>query len=203
MTPTARAFVRAATLLATSLLLASPAGAHGNANLGDLYQGMLQPLFHPEFLLAALAIALWSTQQEGRTAVAICTGFMGGVLVGSAGALLGLGGGEMPWIPCLIMLVVGPLVAASVRVPAAAGATLGVVAGLAQGHAGTAAEVAQIGRPALWTLGLGIGAGLLGTYANAAVQRVPAFWMQVAVRVLGSWITAIGLLVGVTAVRAR
>jgi hypothetical protein len=34
-------------------------------------------------------------------------------------------------------------------------------------------------------------------------QRFTAFWMQVGVRVAGSWIAAIGLLVSVVATRAR
>jgi urease accessory protein len=198
-----RGRARAAILLAAALFVASPAHAHGNANLGDFYQGLLQPVFHPEFLFAALAIALWSTQQQGRAAFATCSGFAAGVLIGSAASLFGVVAEGSLWGPRLCMLVVGPLVAVRVRLPLAACTILAATAGLAQGHAATAGELAQLTRPLLWTLGLGLGAGLLGVYANGAMERFPAFWLQVGVRVAGSWIAAIGLLVSAMGMRGR
>lgn len=196
--------MRRAAGLAAVFLLVGPetASAHTNANLGDLYQGLLQPLFHPDFLLAALAVALWSSQQEGATAIGTCAGFTGGVLAGSAIALGGTALIEPARTPWLVMLAVGPLVAAALRVPALFGTALGSVAGVLHGNAGTAAELSRIVQPLLWTLGLGLGVALLGTYANALVLRIPAFAMRVAVRVAGSWIAAIGLLVGAAALRA-
>ena len=192
------------TLAAVAVVLLHPhaAAAHTNANLGDLYQGLLQPLFHPEFLLAGLAVALWSTQQDGRGAFGTCAGFTAGVLAGSALALLGLAGHATARAPVAVMLLVGPLVAAALRVPLAVGVALGSLAGLVQGYAGTAAELPQIAQPLLWTIGLALGVALLGTYANAVVLRLSAFWMRVAVRIAGSWIAAIGLLVGVATLRS-
>jgi urease accessory protein len=195
---------RAASLTAIALLfLASPAHAHGNTNLGDFYAGLFQPFFHFEFLLAALAIALWSTQQAGRAPFAICAGFAAGVFAGSTAAQLGLHPDAAVWGPRVAMLIGGPLVAARVSLPLAAGTALAIAAGLAQGNAATGAELDQIARPVLWTLGLGSGAALFGAYANAMTQRFTAFWMQIGVRVAGSWIAAIGLLVSVVATRAR
>lgn len=196
--------MRAAGVVPFALLFAAtPAQAHGNANLGDFYAGLFQPLFHFEYLLGALAIALWSTQQAGRAPFAICAGFASGVLAGSIAALLGQNPASAAWGPRIAMLICGPLVAARVSLPIAAGTALAVAAGLAQGNAATGAELSQIARPVLWLLGLSSGAALLGAYANAATQRFPTFWMQVGVRVVGSWITAIGLLVSVVAARAR
>lgn len=195
------ALARAAVVIAAALFAATPASAHGNVALGEFYQGLLQPFYHPEFLLGALAIALWSTQQEDRAAFATCAGFAGGVAIGCLVAILGFRGAASLWGPRICMLGVGPLVAARVRLPLAACTLLAGVAGLAQGHAATASELAQIARPALWSLGLTLGAGLLGIYANSATQRFQAFWMQVGVRVAGSWIAAIGLMVTVLAAR--
>ncbi len=195
---------RAGLPVAVALLFsAAPARAHGNANLGDFYAGLFQPFFHFEFLLGAAAIALWSTQQAGRTPFAICAGFAGGAFAGSVAALLGQHPDAAAWGPRVAMLLVGPLVAARASLPLAAGTALAIAAGLAHGNAATGAELSQIARPLLWTSGLGSGAVLLGAYANAMTQRFPAFWMQVGVRVAGSWITAIGLLVTVVAMRSR
>jgi urease accessory protein len=203
MTRRERGLARAALAFAAALLYSVPAHAHTNAQLGDFYQGLLQPVFHPEFLLAAVAIALWSTQQEGRTKFATCAAFATAVLIGSAAALLGVRAEASLWGPRLCMLAVGPLVAARVRLPLAACAALGFAAGLAQGHAATAAELSQLARPLAWTLGLGFGAALLGVYANGATGRFRAFWLEVGVRVAGSWIAAIGLMIGAMALRAR
>jgi len=186
------------------LCVAAPAHAHGNANLGDFYQGLLQPVYHPEFLLGALVIALWSTQQEDRAAFATCVSFSLAIAAGSALALYGVGNeATSSWGPRLAMLAVGPMVAARLRLPLPVCATLAGVAGLAQGHAATAGELAQIARPVLWTLGLALCAALLATYANGLTQRFRAFWLQVGVRVAGSWIAAIGLLASVLAAKTR
>ena len=180
-------------------LLAAPAQAHGNWSGGDFYAGLLQPIYHPESLLAALAIVLWSTQQEPNAGFLVCAAFVTAVVVGSATALLGARVPGAEWGTRVAMLTFGPLAAAHLRLPMLFGAALAAVAGLASGAAATAPEAAQITRPVLWTLGLGGGAALLGVYAHQAVWRFQAFWMQIAVRIVGSWITAIGLLVSVLA----
>lgn len=183
------------------MAIAAPAHAHGDANLGDFYQGLLQPLYHLEFLLAALALALFSTHQEPRASLTMCASFAAGVAFGSASSLLGVGGEGSLWGPRLCMLGVGPMVALRLRVPAIVAMALGAVAGIAQGHAATQGELAQIARPVLWTLGLAVGAGLLGAWANAVTDRFRAFWVQVGVRIAGSWIAALGLLASVLALR--
>jgi len=185
------------------LLVAEPAHAHMDADVGDFYQGVFQPFLHPEFLCSALAIALWATQQEERDAYVTCGAFGLGVGLGATAAFLGEGGTASLWGPRLTMLVIGPLVAARIRPPVAVLAGLVTLAGLAQGHAATASDRDVVARPVLWTLGLAIGAGLLGAYATMATQRFRAFWVQVGVRVAGSWIAAIGLMVSALAARGR
>lgn len=188
---------------AAVVLTATPAHAHGNGNLGDFYAGLFQPFFHPEFGFGALVFALWSAQQTTRSAFAIGAGFAGGVACGSLAAMFGAAPVAAAWGPRLAMMVGGPLVAARVPVPTILAAALAVAAGMAHGNAATTSELTQLTRPFVWTLGLGAGAGLLGAYANALVDRFPAFWMQVGVRVVGSWIAAIGLLVTAMALRAQ
>lgn len=125
--------------------------------------------------------------RRSRTiAFATCAGFAAGVGVGCTAALLGVRSTASLWGPRLCMLGVGPLVDARVRLPAAACAILGALAGLAQGHAATSGELEQITRGFLWTFGLAVGAGLLGAYANTATRRLRAFWVQVGVRMAGS-----------------
>lgn len=181
------------------VLVAAPAEAHGNWSGGDFYAGLLQPIYHPESLLAALALVLWSTQQEPSAGFLVCAAFTATIALGSSLALLGARIPGAEWGTRAAMLAFGPLAAARLRLPGQLGAALAAAAGLASGAAATAPEAAQITRPVLWTLGLGGGAALLGVYAHQAVWRFQAFWMQIAVRIVGSWITAIGLLVSVLA----
>jgi hydrogenase/urease accessory protein HupE len=191
---------RGALAAALALALAGPAHAHGDASLGDFYEGLFQPFFHPEFALAAIALALWSTQQASRTALSLCAGFAASLAAGAGLGALGCHAPVSAWAPRTAALAIGAAVAlrAPLPNPAVAGG-VGVVVGIAQGNAATAAELAQIAKPMLWSVGLALGAVLLGAYANAVTQRFPAFWMQVGVRVAGSWITAIALLAGVMA----
>ena len=193
------ALVRLIAAALAVVLVAAPAQAHGNFNGGDFYAGLLQPIYHPESLLAALALVLWSTQLEPSAGFAACAAFVAAIVLGSALALLGARVPGAEWGTRAAMLAFGPLAAARLRLPAPLGAALAAVAGLASGAAATAPEAAQITRRVLWTLGLGGGAALLGVYAHQTVWRFQAFWMQIAVRIVGSWITAIGLLVSVLA----
>ena len=192
---------RAAIVAAAVVLASSPAHAHMNANIGDFYQGLFQPFLHAEFLLSALAVALWSTQLADRDGYVACGLFALGVGIGSAVALWGVDGTASLWGPRLCMLVIGPLVAARVRPPLVVVGSLVALAGLAQGHAATASDSEAVARPVLWMLGLALSAGLLGAYANLATERFRAFWVQVGVRVAGSWIAAIGLMVSALAAR--
>jgi hydrogenase/urease accessory protein HupE len=95
------------------------------------------------------------------------------------------------------MLVLGLLVAARLRLPPVVALALGLGVGLAHGYVATFSERETIARPILYMLGMCSGVGLLCFHLESLVLRFSAFWMQIAVRVLGSWIAAIGLLVAV------
>ena len=95
------------------------------------------------------------------------------------------------------MLVLGLLVATRFKVPPLPALALGLVVGLADGYLAVFNERETIERPVLYLLGVSSGVGLLSFHLEALVLRFPAFWMQIAIRVLGSWIAAIGLLVSV------
>jgi urease accessory protein len=100
------------------------------------------------------------------------------------------------------MLGFGALVAARVRLPAPLALVLAGVAGLAQGSVGVFGEPAAAARPVLYLLGFGLGLGLLLFHVENLAVRARAFWMQVGIRVVGSWIAAVGVLIGVLSLRA-
>jgi hydrogenase/urease accessory protein HupE len=100
------------------------------------------------------------------------------------------------------MLGFGILLAAKLRLPAPLALALAALAGLAQGHVAVFGEPGAASRPGLYVTGFAIGLGLLLFHVENLAVRARAFWMQIGMRVVGSWIAAVGVLVGVLALRA-
>jgi urease accessory protein len=111
------------------------------------------------------------------------------------GGLLGLslGVAVSPLLPVASFLVLGGLVAADTRLPLAAIGALALVLGLLHGYLNGVAMT----RPGLGALGLvGIVVCVFTFTVLAASLVVPlrAVWARTVVRVAGSWIAAVGLL---------
>lgn len=182
--------------LPAAALLLAPATAQAhlvNTGLGPVYDGVSHFALTPEDLVPALALALLAGQggpRAGRLALfALPAAWL---LGGLAGLALG-GPSEAPLLTTVSFLGLGGLVAAEARLRAEWVAALAAVVGLLHGGLnGTAMAQAHLG-----ALGLaGIVATLFVTVALAAalVVAIRAPWGRVAVRVAGSWIVAVGLL---------
>jgi urease accessory protein len=176
--------------------------AHGSMAMGELYAGLLQPVLHFESLLPILALALWAAQQGGPLLWQLPVTFAGAALVAACVALLGFALPGAALVQSAAMLGFGGLVAARVRLPAVLALGLAAVAGLAQGSVGAFGEPAAAARPVLYVLGFALGLGLLLFHVENLAVRARAFWMQVGIRVVGSWIAAVGVLISVLALRA-
>ena len=176
------------------LLLPSTAHAHlVNTGLGPFYDGVSHFALTPEDLLPALATALLAGQRGSRTGRLALFALAGAWLAG------GLAGLALPTISSatalttVSFLALGGLVAADARLRPEWVTGLALVLGFLHGYLnGAAMSQAKLG-----ALGLvGIVSTLFVVVALAAAfvvsLRVP--WARVAVRVAGSWIVAIGLL---------
>ena len=179
-----------------AVLLLWPGTAHAhlvNTGLGPLYDGISHLFLSPDDLLGVLAMALLAGlggRRYGRVVLFALplAWFTGGLLGLQAMAEISL-----PVVNTLSFLIVGALVAADQRLP------LGLVAGIAAGigllHGflnGTA--VAQPGGGALALLGIAATVFVLVALGAAFVVSLRVPWMRIGVRVAGSWIAAIGLL---------
>lgn len=176
--------------------------AHGSMAMGELYAGLLQPVLHFESLLPAAALALWAAQQEPPLRWQLPLAFGGAALAAACAALLGAALPAAAPVQSAAMLGFGALVAARLRAPRALALALAALAGLAQGSLGVLGEPAAATRPALYVTGYALGLGLLLFHVANLAVRARAFWMQVGIRVVGSWIAAVGVLVSVLALRA-
>jgi len=175
--------------------------AHGTVAMGELYAGLLQPVLHFESLLPILALALWAAQLGTPLLWQLPLAFAGAALAAAVVALLGVAAPGAAYVQSAAMLGFGGLVAARARLPAVPALGLAIVAGLAQGHVGAFGEPAAAARPVLYVLGFALGLGLLLFHVENLAVRARAFWLQIGMRVVGSWIAAVGVLISVLALR--
>ena len=202
MTP-AGARRAAAALLLALCLPASPALAHGAMKAGEFYSGFVQPVFHPESLLALLALLLWSTQRTGSEWYALPLAFAAAALAGCA--LAGLAGERawVAWVERGATLALALLVAARRSLPQPLAFAVGIALGLAAGHQAMQPELATLQRPWLFALGLAAAVLVVWGYLASFTQRFTAPWAQIAARIAGSWIATVTLLVSALALARR
>ncbi len=187
---------RCAVLLVAALVLAAePALAHGNMAIGEFYSGALQSVLHLDALLPLLALAVWAAQLGEPSLWHVPVACLAAGALGSAAAAAGLILPVAAGAGSFLMLALGLLVAANLRVSAPAAIAVAAVVGLQHGYAGTLGEEAAARRPLLYGVGLLAGTGLLLLHVENIAMRARAFWMQIGMRVVGSWIAAIGLLI--------
>lgn len=168
--------------------------------LGPLYDGFLHFALAPEDLVPVLALALLAGLRgvtHGRRALFVLPAawLLGGVI-----GLTVHRGVSLIWT-ALSFVLLGGLVASDARLPLGATTLLAALLGLGHGYLNGAA----LAQPGLGTVGLlGIVAAVFTLVALAASFAVPlrAVWARVVVRVAGSWIAAIGLLLIGWAIRS-
>jgi hydrogenase/urease accessory protein HupE len=179
--------------IAILMLNPLPVQAHLNTTgLGPVYDGLLHFVLSPEDFVPVLAIALYGGLRgapHGRRALFtlpaawLAAGFVGMTLSTSVGGSL---------TACSFLLL-GGLVAADVKLSLHATTALATVLGFLHGYLNGAA-MDQPGAGALALVGLVFGVFVLVALSAAFVTRLHLPWTRIAVRVLGSWIAASGLL---------
>jgi hydrogenase/urease accessory protein HupE len=185
-------------VFAALLALPGVASAHAPVEgLGSFYNGLLHPLFVPSHLLPLIALGLLCGQQGVMKAPALLISFCVAILAGLVAAVFVQG--FVLEAPLLAgAAVIGILIAVRPRIPAgflvALAVVIGFLVGLDSVMEGLAGKEKMAG-----LIGSGISAYLLPLYPMALVEwihgktRMP--WLQIGVRVLGSWIAASALLV--------
>lgn len=179
-------------------LAADAACAHvASAQAGAFYAGLLHPLTAPEHVLPMLALGLLAGQRGLHESQGVLLAF---TVALAAGAGLAPSGTAPGWIALLnvgSLVVIGGSVAAAWRWPTALLYALALGFGATHGYANGAARPLD-GSPPIFVLGL-VAAALLttgyGAVVSDALRRLKPNWPRVAVRVAGSWVAAVGILV--------
>jgi hydrogenase/urease accessory protein HupE len=176
------------------LLLPSLASAHlVTSGLGPFYDGALHLLLSPADLVGPLAVTLLAGlrgSKAGRWTVVVLP------IAWLTAGVIGLQAGvefDLPWVSVLLLLVLGVLVASDAKLPACGVAALAGLFGALQGLANGAA-LAKLGAGSVAMLGITGSTFVLTLLVCAAVASLRPAWTRVAVRAVGSWVAAVGML---------
>jgi urease accessory protein len=183
-------------LALAAALVALPAPSHAhlvNTGLGPFYDGVSHFALTPEDLLPALALALLAGQRGSRAGRLALFALPGAWLAGGVAGLAVPGISSASALTTVSLLALGGLVAAEARLQAEWVTGLALVLGLLHGYLnGSAMSQARLG--ALGLCGIVSTLFVLVALVAALVVSLRAEWTRIAVRVAGSWIAAIGLL---------
>lgn len=164
-------------LLPVAVLVLLPSFAYAHIGVGDA-SGFLHGLVHPtgglDHVCAMLAVGLWAAQTGGRSVWAVPLTFVGVMALGGALPLLGIG---LPFVEqgiVLSVLLLGVLIAASVRLPLWLGSAMVGLFALWHGHAhGT--EIPALASGIGYVLGFLLATALLhgiGIASGLGMQRL-------------------------------
>ncbi|WP_170937091.1 MULTISPECIES: HupE/UreJ family protein [Rhodomicrobium] len=186
---------RLAGVFACALLFPGTAQAHlVSTRFGDFYDGMLHPVTSLEHIVPWLALGLLmaARPQAGRWALlAFPAGLAIGVTLDAAmPALPGFGTANL-----VSILVLGGLVALDLPLSAAAFAVIACALGISHGYVNGTAMAATT-NPVLFAPGVVMAGYLMILLTAAAGAFVTRRWSaaRIALRALGSWIFAIGVM---------
>ena len=181
--------------------MSPPVFAHlVTSGLGPIYDGIAHVLVSPEDLIPVIAVALLAGQNGPRASrVALLAITVSWLALGVVGwwatapmtlALLAPG----------LFVCLGALIAVERPLSLTAIAILAVVVGSLHGVL-NGSDLARDARDPVALVGIVATVSMLMTVSSARVVVLTAAWSRVAVRVAGSWIAAIGMLMGGWALR--
>lgn len=186
-------------------LVPTTAEAHlVTARFGDFYSGALHPLTALEHVIPWLAVGLLAGLQEIRTGRWMVLVFPVAIFAGTCGSAVWPSMALLSMVNLASFIVLGALVALAWRLPPPVLLGLGAAFGFSHGYENGLAAPPD-GK--LWLFGVGVTAAgyvivTLITALTVVITRRRG-WPKVAVRAVGSWIGAIGImLVGLTAFTA-
>jgi hydrogenase/urease accessory protein HupE len=177
-----------------AVMVPRSAGAHPiTTGLGPFYDGISHAIVSPDDLVPMIAIAMLAGLAGRVAARSALFGLTGGWFLGG---MLGLFA-TVPRIPqattIVSFMVLGSLTAMDRRVPLRLLVGLAVAVGFLHGWL-NGVGLAEVQGAAIGLAGTAIAAFVVVAIVSAQVVRLQAPWTRIAVRVAGSWVAAIGLL---------
>ena len=165
-----------------------------NTGLGPFYDGLSHLAMSPDDLLSALALALLAGLSGARTGRFVLFLLPPVWLLGGLFGLRMEQEVSLPLFSILSFLVTGALVVLDRRPPLLLISILTCGFGFLHGFLNGSAMAARAGGGFLALFGISLAVFLLVALIAALVVSLRGQWARITVRVAGSWITAIGLL---------
>ena len=180
----------------TMALVAMPSAALAHlvtTGLGPFYDGSLHLLVSPGDLLGLVAATLLAGLHGARagrlTVIALPVAWFAAGLIGLNLQVFI----DLPWLSVLSLIVLGVVVAVNPKLPPTAVASLaglyGALHGLLNGSA-----LGAIGAGPLSLFGIVVTVLIIALLVSAGVVSLRPAWTRIAVRVAGSWVAAVGML---------
>lgn len=182
--------------MAIAALLAAPSIALAHlvtSGLGPFYDGALHLLLSPGDLLGLLAAAMLAGlcgAKAGRLTVTALpvAWFMAGLVGLNLPVTL-----QLPWLSVVSFVILGVTVALDPKLPPLAVALLATLFGMLHGLLNGSA-LAVVGAGPIALFGIVSMVSIAGLLVSAFVVSLRPAWTRVAVRVAGSWVAAVGML---------
>ncbi len=187
---------RPAVLLALAAGFAAPSRAHAHllsTGFGPFYDGLAHLFVTPQELLPVVALALLAGLHGPRFGRAVLFALPAAWLTGSVIGLLVAQQMTSPVAEAVLTIALGGMVAAGAALPLPLVVGFAVALGLLAGGV-NGIELATARASPLGAAGVTTALFVLVSLLAGQVTAIRALWVRVAVRVAGSWIAAIGLL---------
>ena len=185
---------RATAALVLIPALASPAHAHlMTTGFGPFYDGLTHLFLTPEDLLPVIAIGLLAGLRGARSGRVTLFALPAAWLAGNVAGALAPPYGVPFVVTAAVTIALGALVAADVPLPPAVVASIAVAIGLLDG-ARNGVELATARASALVAIGAACALFVTLSLLGGQTASIRAPWVRLVVRVGGSWVAAIGLL---------
>jgi urease accessory protein len=181
--------------LATSLCIAPSAQAHlVSTGFGPFDDGLTHLFVTPEDLLPVIALALLAGLRGPRFGRAVLFLLPIAWLVGSTFGLLLIPPTTLPLPETILTIALGILLATNSPLPLIFVASLAILLGLFHGllNGSELPKAPSLGQ--IYSVGVGTALFITVSLLAGQAASVQLQWARVAIRVAGSWIVAIGLL---------
>ncbi|MCR4299727.1 MAG: HupE/UreJ family protein [Gallionella sp.] len=183
--------------VAALALLPSFAYAHVSiAEAGGFLHGLMHPASGLDHVCAMLAVGLWAAQTGGRSVWAVPLTFVSVMALGSVLPILGIG---LPFVEqgiALSVLLLGVLIAATVRLPLWLGSAMVGLFALWHGHA-HGAEMLELASGAEYAFGFVLMTALLHVIGIAFGLRMQRLARERVIHAVGTSIALCGIYLSV------
>ena len=183
--------------LTLAVMLTATPSAHAhlmNTGFGPFYDGLTHLFVTPEDLLPVIALALLAGLRGPRFGRAVLFALPVAWLAGSAVGLLLAPQVTLPVAETIVTIALGALLAADCPLPVAAVGGLAILLGLLHGTLNGSELPKTNASGQIFAAGVAAALFVVVSLLAGQAASVRALWARVAVRVAGSWIVAIGLL---------